>query len=50
VEWYYKNQFESGPGTADLSATVVYSFKSLRNIIKPVYELTQKVEDFSIHL
>jgi len=34
-----KTGFESGPLTADLTTTVVHSYKSLINDVKPVHSL-----------
>jgi len=46
--WYFgvlvlKPRLESGPVTADMTINVVYSYKSLRNYLKPVYSLTPNV-------
>jgi len=45
VYWYLKNRLEAGPVTADLATTVVYSYKSARNDVKPV---NSHVSHFSI--
>jgi len=40
VCWHNKSRLESGSVTADLTDTVVHSYKSLIKDVKPVYSLT----------
>jgi len=42
VCWNLRPKLESGPVTADLTTTVVPSYKFLINDVKPVYSLTQQ--------
>jgi len=46
VCWYFKTKPESGPLTADLTTTVVHSFKLLRKDIKPVHLLNPLIHLF----
>jgi len=39
VYWHLKTRLESAPITADLTTTVVYSYKLLINDVKPVRSL-----------
>jgi len=40
VCWHHKTRLESGPVTADLTTTVVHSYKLLINNDIPVHSLT----------
>jgi len=40
VYWHIKTRLESGPVTADMTPTVVHSFKVLINDVKPDHSLT----------
>jgi len=44
-----KTGFESGTVTADLTTTVVYNYKSLRNDVKP-RSLTQYMPSSQLHI
>jgi len=44
VCWHIKTRLESGPVTADLTTTVVHSYKQLINDVKPVHSLIQSID------
>jgi len=49
VCWHIKTRLESGPVTADLTTTVVHSYKLLTNNVKPVHSLIQYKTCFTIN-
>jgi len=43
-----KTSLESGPVTADLTTTVIHSYKLLINDVKPVHSLTHSMNEINI--